>query len=375
MALRTQVADLILLDNEVPLGGLRTARILRLHGRYNSIPVILSLPPDREKARDTIQRGHEAGLGFFLAKPFSSTALQQKLGDALDAGQVEPPTEPQIREEIRKLSNLPAMPAAHSKLLVLLSKVDGEIDLRQVSDILGQDPALSAKVMRTSHSAYYGFQGNIVSQAVVFLGAATIRKIVQSAVIYSVFGSEKAGVAKLSFSMKDLWRHSLTVGVGMEVIGKEDRKRTHFLLGVMHDIGKAVFLFRFSDYYAQVLELVEVEKISILAAERELLGITHADCGGELALAWDLPGEVRAVILAHHRPRETNQHKRLAAMVHICDIAARTMNIGFAGDRLIPEVDPYAQRLHKSVAEIVSQKEEIRAEVDSILGPEDDEDE
>ena len=50
------------------------------------------------------------------------------------------------------------MPAAHSKLLTLLSKADEEVDMRQVSSTLEQDPALSAKVMRTCRSAYFGFQ-------------------------------------------------------------------------------------------------------------------------------------------------------------------------------------------------------------------------
>ena len=105
------------------------------------------------------------------------------------------------------------------------------------------------------------------------------------------------------------------------------------------------------------------------------MGITHAECGGERALHWNLPGEVRAVILAHHRPGDTIQHKRLAAMVHICDIGAHTMDIGFGGDRLIPELDVYAQRLHKSIDQIVGEREQIKAEIDSILGPEGNEEE
>ncbi|HIM57120.1 MAG TPA: HDOD domain-containing protein [Candidatus Latescibacteria bacterium] len=67
------------------------------------------------------------------------------------------------------------MPAAHSKLLVLLGKADAEIDLNLVSSTLAQDPALSAKVMRTSRSAFHGFQGNILSQPVVFLGASAMK--------------------------------------------------------------------------------------------------------------------------------------------------------------------------------------------------------
>ena len=107
----------------------------------------------------------------------------------------------------------------------------------------------------------------------------------------------------------------------------------------------------------------------MLYAEQELLGITHAECGGELAVHWDLPPEVRTAIASHHHPAQTSQHRRLAAMVHLADIAVRTMEIGFAGDNLIPEMDMYAKRsFPKKLEEILDQQEEITEQVEAILG-------
>ncbi len=372
--LRNQVADIILMDNQIPLGGVKTARILRLHDKYNTIPIVLGLPPDKDEARTVIKEGHEIGLENFLLKPFTLVALEKKLSFVLENGAVpEKPTHQDIRDEIRNLSNLPSMPAAHSKLLTLLSKSDEEIDMRQISSTLEQDPAISAKVMKTCRSAYFGFQGNMMSQAVAFLGVATIRKIVQSAVIYNVFGDEEASGNTGALTMDGLWRHSMATGISMEVIGKSDKKKTHFLLGTLHDIGKAVFMFRFADHYEKVLELVESENISLFQAEQEILGISHADCGGELAIHWNMPGEVRTAITSHHHPGQSSQHKRLAAMVHIADIAVRTMGIGYGGDPLIPKMDPYAKRLSKSVEEIVKNKDDIKSQCDSILGANQDE--
>jgi len=369
MALRRQPADVILLDSQVPMGGVKTARILRLHDKYNTIPVVLGLPPDKEEARGVIRQGQEAGLRHFLMKPFTLAALHKKLTEVLESSQpIEKPTSLEIREEIRNLSNLPAMPAAHSKLLMLLSKADEEVDMRQVSSTLELDPALSTKVMRTCRSAYFGFQGNLMSQAVTFLGVAVVRKIVQSAVIYNVFGEAKEHSGTAALTMTDLWRHSLAVGMAMEVVGKADKKKTHFLLGVLHDIGKAVFKFRFTEHFARVLDLVESEKIPIIKAEYELLGITHPECGGELAIHWDLPGEIRTAITSHHNPAQSIQHRRLAAMVHIADIAVRQMEIGYAGDPFVPAMDPYAKRLQKSVEEIVQHKDDFVSQCDSILG-------
>ena len=367
--LRQSKADVILLDDSVPMGGVKTARILRMHGKYNTIPIVLGLPPEKAKAVLVIKEAQEAGLSHFLPKPYTLSALQKKLGEIVESDEpVAVPTHQEIREEIQNLANLPAMPAAHSKLLVLLSKADEEVDMRQVSATLEQDPALSAKVMKTCSTAYFGFQGNLMSQAIAFLGVAVIRKIVQSAVVYSMFGGDEEKSNTAALPMNELWKHSLATGMVMEIIGKTDKKRTHFLLGSMHDIGKAVLKFRFADHYAKVLELVEAENVSILHAEFELLGITHADCGGELAIHWGLPAEVRTAITSHHQPGNSTQHRRLAAMVHIADIAVREMGIGYGGDPLIPTMDPYAQRLQKSVEDVTSQKEDIISQCDSILG-------
>jgi HD-like signal output (HDOD) protein/CheY-like chemotaxis protein len=368
LQLRQKLCDLIMLDNQVTMGGVKTARILRLHKKYNAIPIVLGLPSNKEDARAVIGEAQKVGLKNFLLKPFTLSQLQKKITAVIenDDGS-EKPSDLNIREEIRSLTNLPAMPAAQSKLLTLLSKADEEVDLNQVAHTLEQDPALSARVMKTCRSAYFGFQGSLMKQAVAFLGVATIRKIVQSAVIYEMFAEEKSEEGQ-NMSMQDLWRHSLATGMAMEIIGKEDKKKTHFILGVMHDIGKAVFKVRFTEHFSRVLELVEKENLSVLKAEEEILGITHADCGAELAVHWDLPAEVRTAIAAHHNPGSSMQHKRLAAMVHIADIAVRTMKIGFAGDHLIPEMDPYAKRLKKGIEEITEHREDFVSQINSILG-------
>ena len=84
---------------------------------------------------------------------------------------------------------------------------------------------------------------------------------------------------------------------------------------------------------------------------------------------WDLPPEVRTAIASHHHPAKTSQHRRLAAMVHLADIAVRTMEIGYAGDSLIPAMDIYARRTFpKKLEEIVGQKKEITQQVEAILG-------
>ncbi|MGY8826281.1 MAG: HDOD domain-containing protein [Candidatus Latescibacterota bacterium] len=292
VALRQQVADLVLLDNQVVMGGVQTARLMKLHPKYQKMPIVPCLPIDAGEAEQVIKDAQASGISQFLKKPFTMAALQSKIPEALEAGGAnEQLTVMEIRDEIRTLTALPAMPEAHNKLLMLLSKSDTEVDLSQVARTLELDPALSARVMRTCKSAYFGFQGNMMKKALAFLGVEEVRQIVQSAVIYNVFGDEDGGAGD-RMSMQDLWKHSLGVGMAMELLGK------------------AVFKIRFPQHFEAVMDMVEKEDVSMLQAEKELLGITHAECGGELAMHWDLPGEVRTAIASHHSPAQTSQPRR-----------------------------------------------------------------
>ncbi len=368
IALRSEIADLVLIDNEIVMGGIKTARLLRLHPKYQQLPIVLSLSSQEEKALAAMDNAQTSGLKHFLTKPFSMAILLEKLGEALDADAPnKQPTATEIRNEIRELTDLPVMPEVYNRLLTLLNRPNADVNLSEVARTLEMDVGLSARVMRTCKSAYFGFQGNMMKQALAFLGVEEIRRIVQSAVIYNVFGHEEGSDTRLS--MRNLWKHSIAVGLAMEMLGKSDRNKTNFLLGTLHDLGKAIFKTRFPDHFSAIMDMVEANGVSMLQAERELLGISHAECGGALATHWDLPPEVRTAIMSHHSPSQNPQHRQLSATVHVCDIAVRSMKIGFAGDDLIPPLDVYAKRsFPKGVEMLMAQREQIVQQVEAIVG-------
>ena len=109
LELRKNGADVILLDNAIPMGAVKTARILRLHEKYNHIPI--GLPPEKKRARVVIKEGQAKGIVHFLLKPFSLTALQKKLTEVLESGAtVEKPNEPGYSRRDQE----PVEPAGHA---------------------------------------------------------------------------------------------------------------------------------------------------------------------------------------------------------------------------------------------------------------------
>jgi HD-like signal output (HDOD) protein len=84
---------------------------------------------------------------------------------------------------------------------------------------------------------------------------------------------------------------------------------------------------------------VESEEVSIEQAEREILGITHADVGGQLATEWKFSNNFMNTILHHHHPRMAKRGKRLVSVIHMADHFCRKLEFGSGGDSLVPEID------------------------------------
>ncbi|MDA0748081.1 MAG: HDOD domain-containing protein, partial [bacterium] len=137
------------------------------------------------------------------------------------------------------------------------------------------------------------------------------------------------------------WRHSVGTGFVARAIAKKLQTEVDaaFLGGMLHDLGKIVLDRYFGDYYKSVTELVKEETISIRQAEQDILGVTHADVGGQLAEEWNFPTNYLNSILFHHNPRNTHRHQRLVCVVHLADVICRELEFGNGGDDVVPEIE------------------------------------
>lgn len=367
MSMRVQRPDLVLIDQGVDMGGVRTARLLRLHRDYQRIPIVLMFERG-EGGEELVKEGCKINLHRFLRKPFGAEILCQTIAEAivedLPALNVDI-----VREQLGDMSNLPVLRPNQRRLLSLLGVDDEKVNIPEVVRCVETDQGLTTTVMRTCHSAYYGFRGNSIEGAVTFLGIDRMRRIVQAAVVFDAFASERDREAEeeFAFSIDSLWKHSLACGVVMEESGRMVRGRDHFIAGLLHDIGKVVLYLRFPDHFAAILRMVRDEDKSMYQAERVLLGICHTDIGYELARRWDLPPTIAACLAHHHEPEVALQHKRLVCLVHLSDLLVRVLGIGSGGDDKKPKMSPAAQTLAKYVLALAERKDEIEKQVDSMM--------
>ena len=201
-----------------------------------------------------------------------------------------------LRAEIINAKDLPTIPVLLARILTV---VDGErSSVRDLVEVMQRDQSLTARVLRLANSGFFGYARQVasVSRAVMLLGFSTVRNLALGMKIWETL------VAEPGLSLAELWTHSALVGLAARQIAQ----RTHvadpeevFTAGLLHDVGRVILSLRFKQRYGAVSAGPAAELVS---RERHAFGVDHAQAGGWLAEAWQLP-LVLASTAAHHHDR------------------------------------------------------------------------
>ncbi|MCL5028784.1 MAG: HDOD domain-containing protein [Bacteroidetes bacterium] len=235
------------------------------------------------------------------------------------------------------VNNLPTLPTVYSSLTEAIE--NPRTSSEKLANIISNDQASVFKILKLVNSPFYGFRGKIdtISQAILHLGFNEVKNTVFALSVINFFSRDKI---LLNFRPVDFWAHSIAVGIVTRMIGAEiggKNLENYFLAGIIHDIGKLIFFEYAHDDYLRVLELVESKRCYIKDAENEVMGLDHSRAGHLLASKWKLPQNIQNSILHHHNGFIGNETDTLVASVHIGDIVARMLELGYPGDNLIPE--------------------------------------
>ncbi len=240
-----------------------------------------------------------------------------------------------------QVDELPTLPVVLPKLLSLMG--DEKTSATHIADAISHDPSLTSKIIKVANSAYYGFSQEISSleRAIPLLGFNMVRSLALS---IGVIDGLPSGKDSPYFSREGLWIHGLAAATVMQELGKKFGKDAdmehHFVVGLLHDIGKVVLDLFFNELFQQALEEAHREKSEgLYATERRVIGFDHGEVGGMLLTRWKFPDKISAPIAFHHQtdlPETANATDM--AMLRIADALPQEIGLGAGGNPFPPEI-------------------------------------
>lgn len=194
------------------------------------------------------------------------------------------------RNLLGSITALPPVPQNHSRLMNALGNPFCTFEL--LSEIIGSDPALAAKLLHLINSAHFGVARRVVKldDAVRLLGIDIIRSLALGTSFFARFDGQ---VDPLFVSR--LARHCLQVAemakwIAHHLSRESQVKEEAFLAGLLHEIGQLVHVGQGKG--------AENDQ-GALGVERQLQGWM----GAFLLGLWGLPEYIMNVAAYHHNPQ------------------------------------------------------------------------
>ena len=143
-----------------------------------------------------------------------------------------------------------------------------------------------------------------------------------------------------TFDWLPLWRHQISVGVVMDFMYDAlDLKRTgiEYVAGTFHDIGKMILGELFPFAYFTAMNRSMLQSLPLIACERDMFGLTHAEIGATWLKENDFPGALVDAIALHETPTRISRRTLLPHALVSANHLVKQIGIGYSGN---PMLDP-----------------------------------
>lgn len=282
-----------------------------------------------------------------LVSPLQDFLLLQKNASFLDQISSPESTEPDstastdpadanlshynLRQRLNNIDQLPAMPNMAQRILQLNANPYAHVD--DLVTIVGQDPSLTAQIMRYASSPLYGYGSRITSLdiAVRMLGYDLVTNLALGIAVSKPFRIQRQG----RIGLHHYWRNAIHSSALMQAFSKELPKELRpkpglaYLCGLLHNFGYLLMGHLFPEDFNRLIQQYEKNtKSTVMAMELEVFGFNHAQLGAELLKQWNLPDEIVACAGEHHSERYHGPFANYVRLMHITDEALERYGLG-----------------------------------------------
>ena len=214
---------------------------------------------------------------------------------------------------------LPAMPEVAHALIKVLNDEDAGVP--EVTKVIAQDPALSAKILRLANSAEFSLPRGVstVRDAVSMVGMYKVSTMALGACL------NDACPAVPGLDRKEFWRsNTACAGYAQWLAGGLDMDaQVAWLTGLMLRLGQ--LLIGQTDPAAfQKIEALPRTPGERWARERTLVGFSEGQITAEMAHRWNFPMQIVQALQRAADPLTEQAFSRLGAVLHLAGLMADT---------------------------------------------------
>jgi HD-like signal output (HDOD) protein len=191
---------------------------------------------------------------------------------------------------------IPPCPAILTKLIQALR--GDEPNFGKISQLISEDASLSAAMLQTVNSAFYGLRvkATTVQQAIILLGLREVRRLATRILLRDAFSNCNME------RMEKYWEYSSAIAQLSSVLAERfggGVRDEVYTFALFRDCGMLAMMDSYENY-TPVLPGEAPAGGDVIALENMLHNMNHARVGANLAKIWLLPEEIYEPILWHH---------------------------------------------------------------------------
>jgi putative nucleotidyltransferase with HDIG domain len=237
----------------------------------------------------------------------------------------------QIINEINALT-----PVSHMGDKIMEIACNPDSSLNELVDVIKYDQGTTANLLKTCNSAYFGLKTRIssVKQAVAYLG---VEKVACLVTLSSSANNFKKAQSGYDLNEGELWRYSVSSALIAQELAEKlcpENISLIFTAALLKDIGKVVLSTYVKDAFNDIIEAVNTKGLAFVEAEREIIGIDHAELGARFAEKWHFAPEMVDIIRHHHAPDRASGGDMNIPIVYLADSICMMIGIGGGADGL-----------------------------------------
>ena len=188
---------------------------------------------------------------------------------------------------------LEAMPIVFLEAMEIMK--DDQFSYTKLTKTISKDIALSARILNLVNSAYFGIPNPVtkINDAISLLGIKTVKGVIMGMAMKPMVMTKRG---------HELWKHSIRCAVASEILSENLKiasPEEAFVIGLLHDVGRAIFYIYNLSKYKDVEFLIN-KGTDKLTAEQSVYKVDHAELGYAFAKKYQLPAIICDSIRYHH---------------------------------------------------------------------------